>query len=73
MIHPCNDFKWVEHIQGIVCSHRDVEVRCTSSDGRTVTVRTSSILLSAYSPVLRRSFADADDEDGFVTLLCTVG
>merc|ERR1712029_103193 len=34
----------------------DVEILCTSSSGRVVGCQTSSILLSAYSSVLRRSF-----------------
>ena len=53
--------EWRNNIQAIVESHHDVEIVCTLEMEEVTHFKTSSILLSAYSSVLRRTFNTEED------------
>ena len=59
-----NNHGWKENIQAIVGNQNDVEILCTSASGVVVRCHTSSLLLTAYSSVLRQQ------HDVAPTILC---
>ena len=60
-------FNWKDNMQKIILGHKDVNILVTSSSGNSVDCLTSSILLSAYSSTLRKSF---DSEEDNYVLFC---
>ena len=59
-----NNHGWKENIQAIVGNQNDVQILCTSASGVVVRCHTSSLLLTAYSSVLRQQ------HDVAPTILC---
>ena len=59
-----NNHGWKENIQAIVGNQNDVQILCTSASGVVVRCHTSSLLLTAYSSVLRQQ------HDAAPTILC---
>ena len=60
-------FNWKDNMQKIIVGHKDVKILARSSSGNIVDCLTSSILLSAYSSTLRKSF---DSEEDNYVLFC---